>query len=192
MRTTLGIGLLEQLKLGTVQKADILRDLEFGAGKSEELRVGGPVITVHFHELREREGSGLAVGTMASSQAAYAKYASVSLYALSDPTRLDVLRFGRHPDQDVQLIDQTVSREHGLVILAGGAPLFCDYGTLKGGAHSGSMNGTYISGVGRVRDTILQWLPAWKLEIGTFQTRGGTPRSRYEIAYELHMRPAPQ
>jgi pSer/pThr/pTyr-binding forkhead associated (FHA) protein len=110
-----------------------------------------------------------------------------SLYALTDANRVDVLRFGRHPDQDVQLLDMRVSREHGLVIYSERLPLFCDYGTLIEGKHGGSTNGTYVDGARPIRDTMIEWLPSMSLQVGTgYRDRNGASVFGYRITYELH------
>ena len=127
----------------------------------------------------------LARGTMAVD-ALYDVTATAEMYSLSDSARVDVLRFGRHPAQDIQILDRQVSREHGLVIFSENLPLFCDYGTLHAGVHAGSTNGTYLDGEVPIRDKMIPWLPGQELMLGAQHRRGGRQAFAYKLTYELH------
>jgi hypothetical protein len=191
-RTTIAMDLIEAIKLGTARKEEVLRDLDDASEGAETLRVGTPAVTVKFHALREPSSHAsidpqLARGTLAAPQATYELAFTSSLYALDDAARVDVIRLGRRPDQDVVLFDPQVSREHGLVIYAGRLPLFCDYGSLKAGAHSGSTNGTYVDGVTRICDAMITWLPTQALMLGQrTHPPFGERRFPIKITYELH------
>jgi len=181
-RTTIARDLIDAIRLGTADKERILHDLEEASRGSRELHVGRPAVTVSVHEI---QGPSLARGTgYVSDSPPYRVVHTASLYEMSDAARVDVLRIGRQPGQDVELLDRCVSREHGLIIYADGLPLFCDYGTLHDGSHTGSTNGTYLDGVTRIRDAMITWMPAQALMLGT--TSG--PRNltfRYKVTYDL-------
>jgi hypothetical protein len=187
-RTTIARDLIELIQLGKADKAAILRSLDAAASGAERLRTGPPAVTVHFHNLRVNTAARAPVarGTRIDSTPVYERAGRAQLYALTDAARVDVVRFGRHPDQDIQVLDKTVSREHGLVIFAGELPLFCDYGTLKDGGHTGSMNGTYLDGVVRISDTMIPWLPGQELLFGTPHMVGGRRAFAIKLTYELH------
>ena len=170
-RTTIARDLIELIRLGKIEKAEILRNLEAGTRGAEQLRRGDPALILTFEQLQASSPprSSLARGT-ALGEPTYRTLRDVPMYALTDADRVDVLRFGRHPDQDVQLLGRTVSREHGLVIF-GGDVLFCDYGTLRGGEHKGSLNGTYLDGQALIRDTMITWLTVHTLQLGQVNDR---------------------
>ena len=187
-RTTIARDLISLIQLGRVDKERILRDLDQASSGAEQLRTGPPAATVTLYRARDAQmTSALARGTEAMAAPIYDVVTSASLYGLSDASRVDVLRFGRHPGQDIQILDHCVSREHGLVIYAGQLPLFCDFGTLKHGAHAGSTNGTYLNGVTQIRDAMISWLPGHELMFGS-----GLPRRSgyaFKLGYELHELP---
>ena len=197
-RTTITRELIELVRLGTAQKEHILRHLAEGATGAEALRHGDPAVTVTFHKLRvNRDGSVATVGPQPAQLARgteamqlvplYEHHAAAKLYQLADDARVDLIRFGRHPDQDVQLLDRLISREHGLVILADQLPLFCDYGTLIDGVHAGSTNGTYLDGSRRIHDTMLPWFPGQQLMLGeVHHDRAGGPHFAFKLSYEIH------
>jgi hypothetical protein len=189
-RTTIARDLIELIKLGKADKDEILRNLAEASGGAERLRKGKPAVTVRFHALRDVKPGKHARGTMSLAEDAaepvYDELISAPLFALTDDDRVDVLRFGRHPDQDVQILDSQVSREHGLVIFADSLPLYCDYGTLHGGVHTGSTNGTYLDGVIRIRDAMINWLPGQALMLGIGFPRKGGQVLHIKVTYELH------
>jgi len=175
------------IQLGKADKAAILKSLGEASAGAERLRQGPPAVTVRLHQLRDptappRE---LARGTFVPA-ASYDEVRSAPMYALTDAARVDVLRFGRHPDQDLQILDRLVSREHGLVIFSDRLPLFCDYGTLIDGAHAGSTNGTWIDGERRIRDAMIPWLPGQELMFGSTYTHGSRRAFAFKLTYELH------
>jgi FHA domain len=186
-RTTIALDLIQAIKLGKADKAEVLRQLSRASAGAEALRHGPPAATVTFHKLRDQPRprdlrASLARGTAIHAAGDYEVSATASLYELTDAARVDVIRFGRHPDQDIQLLDPTVSREHGLIIYAGELPLFCDYGTMIGGAHAGSTNGTFIDGEILIRDSMIRWLPTQVLMLG--KLIGGHHATK--ITYQLH------
>lgn len=183
-RTTIARSLIELIKLGKADKDEILRHLEAGTSGAAELRRGEPALTVEFRELREP-------GTAAPADDVYRLVDRVGMYHLTDADRVDVLTFGRHPGQDVQLLDMIVSREHGLIIYGGRLPLFCDYGTLdrRAPGHAGTTNGTYLDGATLIHDAMITWLPHQALMLGEVR-RDVTGRQRYRfmVTYKLHLR----
>ena len=194
-RTTLGRDLIELIRVGKIQKDVVLAHLADASHGAEQLRRGPPAVTVLVHVLRSRPrisaemAMGIARGTVSFPvvDPIYDVTMRVSLYALTDVSRVDVLTFGRHPSQDIQILDAMVSREHGLVILAGHIPLFCDYGTLIDGKHAGSTNGTYLNGASLIRDTMISWLPGYELMLGQqYSDREGFPLHSIKLTYELH------
>jgi hypothetical protein len=195
-RTTIARDLIAMIKCGKAQKEEVLRHLEAASEGAERLRKGMPAITVKFEQLdlpKDREPL-LARGTehYVIDEPRYELVLEAPMYALSDDNRVDVLRFGRHPDQDVQLLDIRVSREHGLIIYSDKLPLFCDYGTMIDGARAGSLNGTYLDGVSRVRDTMIQWLPIHGLHLGTqFSDTRGNALHGIRVSYVMHAVPPP-
>jgi hypothetical protein len=193
-RTTLARDLIELIRLGKADKEQVLANLAEASAGAEHLRRGPPALTVRFHTLRgvimagSRQGAPrVARGTGFLTEAAsYDVVAEVAMYPLTDAARVDVVRFGRHPSQDVQLLDAMVSREHGLVILADRLPLFCDYGTFKSGVHAGSTNGTYLAGQVAIRDAMIPWLPGQELMLGGQYARRDGHAYAIKLSYELH------
>lgn len=200
-RTTISRDLIEMIRLGRAAKEEVLRHLADASSGARQLRHGAPAVTIRFETLRTSSSSSsstsghdrpapppplLARGTAyrGTGEPLYDLGMVEHLYDLSDADRVDVIRFGRHPDQDVQLLDRIVSREHGLVIFAEPVPLFCDYGTLIEGKHSGSTNGTYLDGVTRIHDAMFPWLPGQALMLGT-EARDvqGTPGFAFRLTY---------
>jgi hypothetical protein len=193
--------MIDMIKVGKADKEQILRALADASHGAERLRRGKPAVTVKFEKLRDTsavkvkaEPGGYARGTghvrPANVEPVYDVLVEAPLYALSDANRVDVLRFGRHPDQDVQLLDIQVSREHGLVIFSENVPLFCDYGSLIDGKHAGTTNGTYLDNERPIRDAMIQWLPYQALYLGTSTTGPtGHPVFTFRITYDLHSPP---
>jgi FHA domain len=187
-RTTIARELISLIQLRKADKAAILASLDAATSGAEQLRVGAPAVTVHVHQLRAlKSDRPVARGTQMPEAAIYDPITTAHLYSLGDQARVDVLRFGRHPDQDIQLLDRLVSREHGLVIFSDGLPLFCDYGTLKQGGHTGSTNGTYLDGVMRISDAMITWPPGQALMLGSQQPRRGGDAFGFKLTYELNL-----
>jgi hypothetical protein len=189
-RTTLGRDLVEMIKVGSATKERILRELEAASSGAEALRRGPPAVTVRFADIRKTD-KGLAVGTAMAEEPEpiYDLMLEASLYALSDPGRADVIRFGRSDDQDVILQDDRVSREHGLIILADSL-LYCDYGTLIDGVHAGSRNGTYVRSRNResrrIRNTMITWLANQTLLLGRgYYDPAGNRWPSIQVTYEV-------
>lgn len=191
-RTTLARALLKELELGTVRKEQILAHLaESEVGPQPERR-GEPAAMVRVEWCDPAAAAGgarlqpapLARGTRAvAGEPVLLK--SLPLYRLHDPNRVDVIRLGRHPSQDVQILDGLVSREHGLIIMGDHMPLYCDYGTMHDDGRSGSTNGTWINGDGPIRDTIMNWLPNMVVMFGTEIKGKGTRRFSTHVTYAL-------
>lgn len=192
-RTSISRELLKELELGTARKEEILAHLAESEGRPQLDRRGEQVaiVTVEWCDpavrvpVRQREPVPLARGTRAVAEGEPVLLATVPLYRFDAPDRVDVIRIGRLPSQDVQVLDPLVSREHALIIMGERVPLLCDYGTLRDAGRSGSMNGTWVNGAGPIKDTIVSWLPAMIVEIGTEITRHGKRRFSTRITYEL-------
>lgn len=192
-RTTLARALLKELELGTVRKDEILAHLAASEGGAQPERHGQPAAMVRVEWCDPGSPAGpphlqpaaLARGTRAV-QGEPVILKTVPLYRFDDPNRVDVIRIGRLPTQDVQILDRLVSREHGLIIMGDHVPLYCDYGTLRDDGRSGSLNGTWINGDGPIRDTIVNWLPNMVVMFGTAIKPPGMP-SRYSthVTYQL-------
>ncbi len=181
--------------MGTARKDEILAHLAESESGPQPERRGEPVAIVKVEwcdpaapGVQRLQPAPLARGTRAVDGEPVV-LATVPLYRFDDPDRVDVIRIGRHPSQDVQILDPLVSREHGLIIMGDRMPLFCDYGTLKGGGRSGSTNGTWVNGSGPIKDTIVMWLPGMLVTFGTEINRPGRHRHSTHVSYELS-RPA--
>jgi hypothetical protein len=177
-RTTLVKEMVEAIRLGQVRKEQILGALHKVSFGIEQLRKGLPAIRVTFQTL---VSPGFADGTAVDNEPLYETCGELDMYELTDVSRVDVLRFGRYDNLDVSFDDIVVSREHGLVIFAGGYPLYCDFGTLDNGERHGSRNGTYVDGLEKIRDAMIMWMPGQTLSFGG--KLGGIRRNR--IAYQM-------
>lgn len=184
-RTTLVLEMIEAIRLGDVSKEQVLDALGEGFEDSEALRLQSePLFEVHAYEIVPSWLEAIRVPSLkdvgdvlcrrrsvhevlaASRGVTYRTVAAAGLHDLSPHGRADVLRVGRHPEQDFQLLDQCVSREHGLIICTGNAVFYCDYGSLKGGHRAGSTNGTFINGEVPIKDTMIFWSPGLDLMLG--------------------------
>jgi hypothetical protein len=81
--------------------------------------------------------------------------------------------------------DVHISREHGLIYLdsTGGKKVirYRDRGTFQ----QGSMNGTWIDGKERVKDTIIEWTNGTYLGFGTRETVSGERVHLFKLRYKL-------
>lgn len=171
-RTSIGIDVLESIQTGRITKKEILRKLQEGEALDKKVRANlEPRLEVNLHELR---GRALRVYEVQQSQ---------KLYDLSDLGRFDVIRVGRHPEQDLQVLDSCASREHGLVVYAGALILYSDYGTLRDGQREGSLNGTWIDGTEMLRDHTVAWHSRRELMIGTVERHHGHRMYKFKLSY---------
>ena len=115
----------------------------------------------------------------------------MALYDLRDVDRVDVIRIGRQPGQDIQVLDMIVSREHGLV-LYDGHTFYHDYGTLlveptdgRPPGRSGSRNGSFLNGTVLIRNSLVPWPQGDTIHFGTL--RDG--HFAAQLAYEYVLRP---
>ncbi len=215
-QTTIGKNLIELIKAGLATKDEILGHLEQHAdAKSPEPGITASV-EVTLSILREtrvetgqtKESSSKqrfldwANETVASENISeraseqitltdpqYDPIRTIQLYDFSDRGRFHVVRVGRHPSQDLQILERTVSREHGLIIFSGDQMLFCDYGTLRvdkdNEGRYGSTNGTFVNGLVCIRDTMVHWLEEDSLMFGSpyYQDNEGQPVHSYMLTY---------
>jgi hypothetical protein len=123
------------------------------------------------------------------------------LFDLRAIGRVDVARVGRgdrsyfrergfpfHNDIEVGALSPVgpeeagaVSREHGLVVLDGAKVFFVDFGSVQHlglERFSGSKNGTFVSGLGGIRDVAIEWSPGQALGLP------GLGRGQYMITLE--------
>jgi hypothetical protein len=177
-RTTFTRDFLGKLSLSTTTKLEILAKLEQDEQPLEELRRAAPPaarVTLGGLVRTATPVSSMAKGTMVSipSEAMYRDLQSVALYDLRDVDRVDVIRVGRHPDQDLGVLDQFASREHGLVIFDS-MVFYFDYGTMiesnpnrrPQGRH-GSLNGSYLNGELRISNGMVPWFEEDTIHLGS-------------------------
>jgi len=199
-----------KLTLSTTTRTEILSRLEDDTPEREAIRRRAPrIATVTLCELvRPRSSRNpvpervpLARGTRqdASSEAIYRDVESVDLYDLGDIGRVDVIRVGRHPSQDLQVLDNVASREHGLVLFDS-IVYFYDYGTNIGPDHPdhpvrvedrppgrhGSRNGSYLNRHTLIRNGMIPWNESDTIHFGTQHG----PRRDYGFKLRLDLPPA--
>jgi hypothetical protein len=200
--TTLNLCLLDTMEVGQATKEEILRNLQPDSDEIAKLRRESPPVAVlrvsHLREVspegRIPRGTGQGMLTQSTGHRAiearemtYEELARRPLFDFSRFGRVDVVRIGRHPDQDLQLLDSLVSREHGLVLCHAGRILYCDYGTLlPEGGREGSSNGTHLNGVVGIRDRMILWEERQSLTLGaSFGSQGGLLAFAFKLDYQL-------